>query len=426
MSEPVEEPARSESDEGPKEPPAATPPEKEPIEESPLSQRLGRAPEEAKIELASEGERTQLAKRRLGETLKGYRLAKLLGVGPTTATFEAVKGPGDAGEHVIVRMLIGDVAKSERARSHFLRAAYAPSRFAHPRTVPVTMDGVDEQGEPYTIRANHDAEPISRFVRSNDPDEQRVMKIAEQLLDILEIAHAHGIVHGAISPENVLVTSRGSARLVDFSVPPGLGARRDDESPLAELHIGPYTPPERCAIGTDAMATEQGDIWSVAAVMYFALTGKAPRGEAKGHDALRETKPTPIRDVRKDTSEPLANLIDHALAQDSAVRYDSAYAMLGDVRRVLAGRAPKLAHSNGPVPSGVLAESSGGAPTTFRPPPFRAVGGNGPSSQRKGASQWRGNLTLVVLLAALLAAATYVMVREKTEELAPSAPPVSS
>jgi len=404
--------------------PLATPPPPEPedIEDSPLSQRLGSAPAEAKVELATESARTQLAKKRLGATVKGYRLTKLLGVGTATASYEAVKGAGDAGERAVVRVLLGDVAGSERAKSHFLRAAYAASRFSHPRTVPVTADGTDDDGATFTLRPYHDAEPVSRFVRTNEPDEQRVLKIAEQLLDILEIAHAHGIVHGAISPENVLLTTRGSARLVDFSVPPGLGSRRDDESPLPALRLGPFTPPERCKAPEASSATEQGDIWCVAAVMYFALTGAPPRGDATTREALEAATAKPLRDLRKEVSEPLASVVDHALSPDPALRYDSAYAMLGDVRRVLAGRKPKLAHSTGPVPSGVLADSSGGPPSTFRPPPFR-TSTTGPSSQRgKGPSQWRGNLTLVLLIAALLAAATYVMVREKSEE-APSPAP---
>ncbi len=159
--------------------------------------------------------------------------------------------------------------------------------------------------------------------------------------------------------------------------------------------------------------------------MYFALTGKAPRGDTKGRAVLGVTKSKPVRDVRKDTTEPVANVIDHALAQEPSVRYDSAYAMLGDVRRVLAGRAPKLAQSSGPVPSGVLADSSGGPPSTFRPPPFRSPSGS-PSSQReKGASQWKGNVTLVVLIAILLAVAAYVMFREKSEEHTPPSTPSS-
>lgn len=391
-------------------------------EESPLSQRLQEAPIEEAPRVVSEAERTTLAKKRIGATLKtGHRLTKLYGVGVTTATYEATKGPGDAGERAVVRMLLGDVAKSERAKSHFLRAAYAASRFTHPRIVPVTADGLDDEGVPYTLRGYHDAEPVTRSAK--ELDEQRVLRIAEQLLDILEIAHAHGIVHGAIRPENVLMTSRGSARLVDFSVPPGLGARKDDESPLPSLRLGPFTPPERCVPAHEAFATEQGDIWAIGAVMFFALTGEPPRGDAKGREALAAAKIRALRDLKKDASEPLANVVDHALTADPALRYESAYAMLGDIRRVLAGRPPKLANATGPVPSGVLADSSGGPPSTFRPPPFRTAG-QSPQSQRGAApSQWKGNVTLIVLIAAILAAATYVMVREKTEEHEKSSQP---
>ncbi len=338
----------------------------------------------------------------------------MLSVDGATASFEAIKGAGDAGERAIVRVMLGEVAKSERARSHFLRSAYASGRFTHPRVVPVTADGVDDEGAPFTVRPWVHGEPLPTYARLNNVDEQRVLRIAEQLLDILEIAHAHGIVHGDLRPESVLITTRGSARLINFATPPGLSARADSESPLGALRMGPFTAPERC-VSEGGAASEQADVWSVGAVMFFALTGEPPRGDGTTLEALARPA-RPLAEVLKGASPTLAAVIDHALQADPSLRYDSAYAMLGDVRRVAAGRPPKLAKAAGAVPSGVLSE---GPPSTVRPLPFRAASKpnvGGAQAKRQGASQWRGNLTLAVLIAALLASATYVMFREKSEE----------
>lgn len=388
-------------------------------DESPLSARLSMRPPEPPVSQVPVSQRVQDANGRLGSMLKGWRLDRLLGVGATTASFEAIKGAGDAGERAVIRVLAGDVAKSERARSHFLRSSYASGRFTHPRVVPVTADGVDDEGIAFTVRPWVHGEPLPAYARVNPMDEQRVLRVAEQLLDILEIAHAHGIVHGDLRPENVLITSRGSARLIDFATPPGLSARADAESPLGALRMGPFTAPERC-VAEGGVANEQSDVWSVGAVMFFALTGEPPRPEGNGLDALARP-PRGLADVLPEASVALASVIDHALESDPSLRYDSAYAMLGDVRRVAAGRPPKLAKAAGAVPSGVLSD---GPPSTVRPAPFRSIkpnvgGARGPKQQQAG-SQWRGNLTLVVLIAALLASATYVMFREKTEAAPPT------
>ncbi len=404
-------------------------PESAPVP-APASGRLAAPAPETSMSLAPESRRVHDARKRIGTSLKGWRLAKLLGVGPATATYEARKGPGDAGERAVVRVLQGGAAKSERGESQFLRAAYAASRFTHPRVVPVTADGLDDDGVPFTVRPWIDAEPLPGYAKANPLDDQRVLRVAEQLLDILEIAHAHGIVHGELRPENVLLTSRGSARLIDFSIPPGLSARADSESPLAALRVGAYTTPERCA--PDGAATEQGDVWSVGAVMFFALTGEPPRGGVTTREGLAEAPARPLRDVLREVPEAVAAVVDHALNRDPALRYESAYAMLGDVRRVMAGRPPKLARASGAVPSGVLADASG-PPSTFRPPPFRTATATPGSSRSQtgpnrgqGGSQWKGNVTLVVLIAALLAAATYVMIREKAEEQQRGPAPISS
>jgi len=386
-----------------------------PIGPSSVSQRLSAMPFVEPLAAEPREVREKLARALVGTKIKGWRLARLLGVGPVSAAFEAFKGEGDAGEHATVKVLLGAAAKSERARTLFVRSAYAASRFRHPRVLAVLEDGLSADGVPFVARPWDDAKPLADTVATNKLDEESVLRIAEQLLDALEIAHAHGIVHGAITPTNILLTTRSSIRLCDFASPPGTAAQADASDPLAELRRGPYTAPERTA-DLPSPADEPGDVYSVAACMYFALHGKPP-APGGAHGPERET-----------ASEALKLLIAHALQTDPAERYDSAYAMLGDVRRVMAGRKPKLGAALRPVPSGGYVEGPQPPASTlrFQAKPARAM----PSATARALreKEWRGNIALVFAFAALVGIATFVLIREKREDArereknAPAAP----
>jgi serine/threonine-protein kinase len=309
----------------------------------------------------------------------------------------------------------------------FLRGAYASSRFTHPRVVSVSIDGTEADGTPFIVRPWVDAEPLDAVVGRSDTglSEVQALRIAEQVLDALEIAHAHGIVHGAITPRNVLVTPRGSIRLCDFAIPPGHGPRNsDDEDVLASRRVGPFAAPERC--GNDAgAASEQTDIYMLAACLYFAVTKEPPRGKAEGSVELAKERARPIKEVCAKLSDGFGAIVDHALSVEPEARFESAYAMLGDVRRVMAGRKPKLGDARKPVPSGSFSSASisqsqrDGAVSSGRPKSTLRTDYAPRSTSRargQGSDPWKGNFALILAIAALVGVATFVMVREKVEE----------
>ena len=374
-----------------------------------------------------------LAEARVGQTLKGWSLLRLLGTGPLTAAYEATRGAGDVAEHVTLKLMMGALASFEPAKAQFLRGAYASNRFHHARVLPIAADGTDENGAAFVVRAWTDAEPLDAWVTKKGANltERQVLKIGELLLDALEISNAHGIVHGAVSPQNILVTSRGTIRLCDFATPPGLGLRaEDDEDVLSAARIGPFTAPERCSGGL-TFPSEQADVYSVAASLYAAFAGKPPRGEALSAEDLAKTPPRPLREVAPSVSEPLTRVIHHGLSREPKDRYPSAYAMLGDIRRVMAGRAPKLGESKRPVPSGSFGDlprlSRAGHVQTGRFEPPRS--GDQPAIVAAGREEWRGNAVLILAIALLVGVATFVIVRERIDDqksLRAPSPPASA
>jgi serine/threonine protein kinase len=194
---------------------------------------------------------------------------------------------------------------------------------------------------------------------------------------------------------------------------------RSEGDVLAVLRATKWTPPERCSTSADP-PTEACDVWSLAATLYFAVSRLAPRGAATSLGDLARAPVRPVREAAPTVSEGFAALIEHALAADPAARYESAYAMLGDVRRVMAGRKPKLEDAQRPNPSGSYTgppphssrrHLSGARTESSVLQPVMGTS-TGRESVRPRPSEWKGNLAI----ATLVGVATFVMVRERVEE----------
>jgi serine/threonine-protein kinase len=337
--------------------------------------------------------------RGVGATICGWTLERHLGGGPVCSSWLGVRGQ----ERAVVRFLREDLALDVKASAEWLRASWATNRFHHARVVKVLEQGLTpgSRGRPVLVRAWANGVSLQETVTGGTLDEARAMRLLEQVLDALEMAHAHGILHGALMPRNVIVTPRGSARLMDFAIPPGPFVHRTAASEqLASARRGAFLAPERRTIPV-APCTEQADVWAAGACLYFALTGKPPEPDAPRLPGVE-------REV--------AALVALALQPDPARRYESAYAMLGDVRRLLSGRKPNLDGRAAPIPSEralPLVPSSSVAhlpPTPQKEPSVAAVAG-----------QRRGNLLLLLAIALLAGFAAFVLVREQLAD-APPAP----
>ncbi|HEX8793422.1 MAG TPA: protein kinase [Polyangiaceae bacterium] len=332
--------------------------------------------------------------------LCGWTLERPLGAGPVCSSWLAVRGD----ERAVVRVLNAELARDAKARTEWLRANWAANRFHHARVVKVLEQGQEPgpDGAPVIVRAWAEGESLEEAVTRGAVDEAGAMRLLEQVLDALEMAHAHGILHGALTPRNVIVTPRGSARVVDFGSTPGLLVRRSGASErLASHRRGPFLPPERRTVPV-APSTELADVWSAGACLYFALTGKPPT-----LDAPRLTGVDP----------DVAAIVALALEADPAGRYESAYAMLGDVRRLLSGRKPHLDGRAAPIPSQRLPSLVPSSSIVHVPaPPQEATPAAVTSRQR------RGNVLLLLAIALLAGFATFVLVRERLADAPPPAP----
>ncbi len=179
------------------------------------------------------------------------------------------------GRQVAVKVLTPEESRQPRAVEQFRREAQAAAALSHPNVVAVYDWGcVDDTA--FLVMEHVDGPDLRQLLREHGPlPEELAVRLAAQLLGALEMAHGRGIVHRDIKPRNVLIDSRGSARLADF----GIAASAEDEDD-AEVVYGTalYVAPE---LVRGQSVDGRADLYSLGVLLYEVLTGEPPSGASR-------------------------------------------------------------------------------------------------------------------------------------------------
>ncbi|MDP9861874.1 MULTISPECIES: serine/threonine-protein kinase [Streptosporangium] len=219
------------------------------------------------------------------------------------------------------------------------REARAAGRLTHPNVV-VVHDVVEEDGRPWIVMQLVESRSLGKVLRQDGPlRPERVAEIGLQVLEALRAAHAQGVLHRDVKPENVLLADDGRVVLTDFGI-----ATLEAETALTMTGIAgtpAFIPPERIK---GASAQRESDLWSLGATLYAAVEGKPPheRGGALPtmHAVLNDEPEPPVRAGRL-----LTTVLDGLLRKDPAQRmsYDEAARLLREVAEGGRQRTPKPA-----------------------------------------------------------------------------------
>src|SRR4051794_10565450 len=269
-----------------------------------------------------------------------YRLGERLGSGGFgtvyAASDERLQRP------VAVKVIPGSPAQGERGR----REALAAGRLDHPRVVAVFDAGEDQRAR-YLVSELVHGRTLDELGAQGVLSDRDVLRIGLALCGALEHAHARGVVHRDVKPQNVIVpdaprSAAGVAKLADFGV-----AHLAGDEPLTRTGdvVGTlaYMAPEQAA---GKRVDERCDLYSLALVLYEALAGANPvRAGSPAATARRVgTVLPPLRRSRKDLPEELCAAIDTALRPRPDER-----GTLDDLAAELAESLPEVSDDGGSV-----------------------------------------------------------------------------
>jgi serine/threonine-protein kinase len=262
-----------------------------------------------------------------------YTLDRLVGTSSTSAVYEATR---EDGARFAVKMLHPSLSTDNRVVQRFFREARIGDTASHPAIVKVYDDGVDDSAVFLVLELLSGETLDERRARAGGklpPGE--VVRIAMELVDVLDAVHAAGIVHRDVKPQNVFLTEGGELKLLDFGT---ARMEEDDEAPISAEGLVIGTPsfmsPEQ-ARGERDVIDGRSDVWSLGATLFMALSGEYVHPERDAHQRLLATAMRPARSlasVAPALDGWLVALVDRALAFERKDRWAS----MAEVRAALA------------------------------------------------------------------------------------------
>lgn len=282
-----------------------------------------------------------------GHALGPYQVATILGRGFTGAVFQATNAK--TGQAVALKVFAAEFPASPAELEHFAQEFKAVQQVRHPNLV--TMLGAGRSGAHCWIArelvaGESAADVIGRIAEGEKPSWTRGARVAIHLARVLECLHEHRLVHGNITPRNVLLREGDrAAKLSDLRVAQALeGSQLQravlEKKLLAEL---PYLAPEQAEPG--AFVDDLADLYAIGAVAYALVTGRPPatgKTPADILDQIREGRVVKPSSVYKKVPAEFDRVVMKLLARHQEDRYPTAGALLADLEPIAAAHDIKL------------------------------------------------------------------------------------
>jgi serine/threonine protein kinase/Flp pilus assembly protein TadD len=266
----------------------------------------------------------------IGQTISHYKILEKLGEGGMGVVYKAKDTK--LKRTVALKFLSPQATGIEEDRSRFIHEAQAAAALNHPNIC--TVHEIDEYEDRSFIAMEYiEGDSLKAKIKSGPLGVDEAVGIAVEIAEGLQEAHSKGIVHRDIKSANIMLTSTGRVKVMDFG--------------LAKSHGGTQLTRSGTTVGTVAyMSPEQGrgdavdhrtDIWSLGIVLYEMLTGELPftadYEQATIYRIINEDPP-PIKSRRADVPKKLERIIEKALAKSTKERYESAEAFAADLREL--------------------------------------------------------------------------------------------
>jgi serine/threonine protein kinase/dienelactone hydrolase len=300
----------------------------------------------------------------IGRTVSHYRIVDKLGEGGMGVVYRAIDTRLE--RSVAIKFLPPEAVADPDRKGRFVREAKAASALNHPNIVTIydigTADGLD-----FIAMEQVEGVPLDRRIGPQGLPVAEAVRYGIEAAEALAAAHAAGIVHRDVKPANVMVTSSGRVKVLDFGLAKLMDPRAEGDpldSGLATATEGvpataatKYTR-EGTVIGTLAyMSPEQvegkpadarSDVFALGATLYEMIAGRRPfQAESKigVMTSILRDAPPPLKSVRPDVPLEIERIVRRCLEKNPSARYPTARELaldLAGVQRKLAEPSARL------------------------------------------------------------------------------------
>jgi tetratricopeptide (TPR) repeat protein/predicted Ser/Thr protein kinase len=356
----------------------------------------------------------------VGKTISHYLIIGKLGSGGMGEVYLAEDQR--LSRKVAIKFLPADVASDERARQRLLREAKTAAVLDHPNICAIYEVGEDD-GHSFIVLQYIEGETLASRLRRQRLELREALAIAGQVADALREAHARGIIHRDIKPDNIMLTTRGQVKVLDFGLAKMLrdpGVLESDAQTGSMLSIPgivmgtvPYMSPEQVR-GEELDG--RSDIFSFGSVVYEMLSGRRPfdaKSTAEVISAILTTEPAPIIGSHSGLGAVGGDeerLVRKCMEKDAGRRYQTMGDLISDLEQI------RRDHESGQLrtASRLTFESPAGKP--------EAAG----KSAKRGWSRGRKIELTIAAGVLLVAAVVYTLSVRSQHAAAPGGKPVNA
>jgi serine/threonine protein kinase/tetratricopeptide (TPR) repeat protein len=273
----------------------------------------------------------------IGQLLGHYRIIEKIGAGGMGEVYRAHDESLE--RDVALKVLPAGLLADEAARKRFRKEALALAKLNHPYIETIyefaTQDGVDFLAMELIAGLT-----LGQKMTAGLLSDQETLRLGTQIAEGLNAAHEQGVVHCDLKPGNVMVTSNGHAKVLDFGLAKFFHTSKDSSitESLTEVRAAgtlPYMSPEQVR---GERVDSRTDIYSAGAVLYEMSTGQRPFPETHGPrliDAILHQLPLPPSTHNHKVKPAFESVILKALDKDPERRYQSAKELSVDLKRLM-------------------------------------------------------------------------------------------
>lgn len=296
---------------------------------------------------------------RVGQNFGKYEINRLLGKGGMGEVYEALDT--SKGRTIALKILTDQYSQDERFRERFQRESRAAAILQEPHVIPI-HDWGEVDDHLYIDMRLVPGQTLHDMLLAGPLEPERAVAIIGQVASALDAAHAAGLIHRDVKPQNIIVTPEDFAYLVDFGIAEAHG---DSHLTMTGTQVGSmaYMAPER--FGNDE-ATSAVDVYALACVLCEALTGNTPfRTDSLEQVIGAHLSAPPPRPSAINPRVPTA--LDDVVARGMAKQPDDRYGSAGAFSRAAARALTATGSSASAAETMARPYAASGTPPNFGP-----------------------------------------------------------